>query len=235
MGVVIVADCKGMDKGALREELFNRLTNNDFHGAKKILRHNPDFIDNSYNDDYAALLNDTFQLKFINTSPASYAYYHLKDLVHCGFDLDIRDYSGVPLLCKVIDYGHADKYLDLLRGGAWVNIQDNHGRSPIVYAAEMGDNEKIKNLLLYGAAVNTNMYKYMSCNHPKRLLLMQLDVNQTCHLCKSHAYDLTNIPCINRHLGNFICMHCYSLLCYHASPQCPKCPICLRTLGKFGF
>jgi len=178
------------------------------------------------------LLQNDFIGKFLATSPLSDEYKDYKDLVHDGYNLDIRDPSGIPLLCHVIKYNDGDKYLDLLKGGAWVNIQDKDGKSPIVYAAELHDNEKIKKLLLYGAAVNKKSYSFLPMDHLKRSFLYKTFNEQACYQCNRHYFDLCNIPCVNRHFGYFICMNCYEVMCVYNRL---KCPICARTLGKFGF
>lgn len=151
------------------------------------------------------------------------------DLNYC--DLDIYDGNGSPLLCNAIKDIHCgDLYINLLKRGAWVNIKDLYGNTPLFYAARAGDDNKIEKLLSYGAAANRMMYEQLSTS--KELLMRKLFLEQTCYVCNTHDFDLDNISCINRHLGNFICVCCYTVMCYDNKT---KCPICSRTLGKFGF
>ena len=147
-------------------------------------------------------------------------------------DLDIYDEKGMPLLCHAVQYDNDGLYLQLLQRGAFVNIQDLQGRNPLFYAAKAGDRSKIETLLLYGAAANRNIYESLNAWHPMGLYMLNKFCEQKCYVCNTHDFDLSNIPCINRHLGNFICVCCYTTMCYDNKT---KCPICLRTLGKFGF
>lgn len=177
----------------------------------------------------SCISNNEFIKEFLLTSSSSKKYTYIKEQIH-RFNLDVCTQSGIPLLCYVIKYKHGNKYLDLLKGGAWANIQDNNGKSAIVYAAELHDDKKIEKLLLYGAAVNKKSYSFFSMNHGKRSFLYATFSTQFCYICECHDHDLCNIPCINRHFGHFICVECYNMK--HSFNQL-SCPICSRALGSF--
>jgi ankyrin repeat protein len=177
-------------------------------------------------------LNSAFVKKFTEMPSDSLSYEGcIKPLLHHGFNFDVCDRLGIPLLCTVIASKSGDKYLDLLKAGVWVNIQDEQGNTPICYAAELGDREKIDTLLLYGAAVNKNIGTKIGATHPMRPLMVQLFRLQQCCTCAKHEDYLSNIPCVNRHLQpevSFICKGCYDQM------EEKKCPLCARFLGKFG-
>ncbi|HLX52909.1 MAG TPA: hypothetical protein VKR58_03155, partial [Aquella sp.] len=79
-------------------------------------------------------------------------------------------------------------------------------------------------LLLYGAIIKSDIKRsplYLTHATTYNLPL------QACYACHTDRHELSNIPCINRHLGLFICDCCYVVKQY-------KCPICSRPLGEFG-
>ena len=220
--------CRSDDRKVLLQSLIRK----KFDEVHKIFEKNPYVLYTYRDDSMFNTLNSAFIKKFIDSLSLSGSYEHdIKPLLHHGFNFEVRDKSGIPLLCTVIVSKSGDKYLDLLKAGVWVNIQDGQGNTPLCYAAELGDREKIDTLLLYGAAVNKSINTKIGVNHPMRPLMVQLFRSQRCCACASHEDYLSNIPCIMRHLQpevKFICKHCYDQM------DEKKCPVCARLLGKFG-
>jgi len=113
-----------------------------FDEVHKIFEKNPYVLYTYRDDSMFNTLNSAFIKKFIDSLSLSGSYEHdIKPLLHHGFNFEVRDKSGIPLLCTVIVSKSGDKYLDLLKAGVWVNIQDGQGNTPLCYAAELGDRE----------------------------------------------------------------------------------------------
>ena len=221
-----------MSRYADRKVLLKSLTDENFVEVHKIFEKNH-YVLHTYKGDYMFdQLNRVFIKKFIKYPLSSHSYERcIKPLMHKGFNFDVRDRLGIPLLCSVIVSDSGDKYLDLLKAGVWVNIQDEQGNAPICYAAELCDREKIDMLLSYGAAVNNNISIKIDVKHPMRSLMVELFRLQKCCACGTHNHYLSNIPCVKRHLQaivKFICKQCYDQM------DEKKCPLCSRLLGKFG-
>lgn len=212
--------------------LLKALNNENFTTVSKIFENNPYVLYTYKNDHMFDQLNKAFISKFIQYLPYPIPYEQcIKPFLHQGFNFDVRNGSGMPLLCEAIVSGSGDEYLDLLKAGVWVNVQDQQGNTPISYAAALGDTKKIDMLLLYGAAVNKNIGTKIPAQHPMRPLMVQLFRLQQCCACATHEDYLSNIPCVNRHLRpevSFICKGCYNQM------DEKKCPLCARLLGKFG-
>jgi len=213
-----------------REQFLAALRSNNFFMAKQLLQINP-YLLHTYWDEYSSdLANDLFIDKLSSVPSIAPDYRHLREMLQYGFDVDVCDKFGMPLLCTVIKNNDGDKYRDLLKAGASVNRQDSYGNTPMFYAVERCDESKVLKLLEYGAAVNKNLYFQFTAMHPMRPLIIKVLMEQICFRCKTHTYDLSNIPCVNRHVGFFICTHCYDTAHFGAK----KCPICSRSLGAFG-
>jgi ankyrin repeat protein len=120
----------------------------------------------------------------------------------------------------------SNKYLDLLKAGARVNVQDKYGNTPLFYAVVLENKDMISKLLLYGAVVNYNFGESFSL--PKSMWQLMNDAygKQKCVICDTHDHDLSDISCVNRHLTHFICTQCYKK-CFG------KCPLCRRSMGAF--
>lgn len=224
---------KGMnliaDKQTARTALIRSFDCGNIADVVDIMKDNPSVLSGYESDRTLARVHRGFADAFIAVSTKElFKYVYIKKLVHCGFDLDVCDAAGIPLLCRVITQNDGDKYLNLLRGGARVNIYDTYGHSPLCYAVEQRNKDVIEKLLLYGAAVNENIVSKIPMNHPMRMKMIRLFDMQRCFVCKTHKHNLSNIPCVNRHLGNFICIDCYT----HMRDK--KCSICSRSLGVFG-
>lgn len=218
------------DKQIARTALIRAFDYGNIDDVVDIIKNNPSVLFGHEDDKALSCVHRSFADAFIAVSTKElFKYASLKKLVHSGFDLDVYDIAGRLLLCRVIAQNDGDKYLDLLKGGARVNIYDSYGNSPLCYAVEQSNKDVIKKLLLYGAAVNKNIYFKIPMKHPMRPKMIKLFNMQACFVCKTHRYYLSNIPCVNRHLGNFICINCYDGM------RDKKCSICSRSLGGFGF
>jgi hypothetical protein len=82
-------------------------------------------------------------------------------------------------------------------------------------------------LLSCGAVVNQNFGAPFILEDVMWKLMVDAYEKQKCCRCGTHEYDLSSIPCVNRHVRHFICSNCYKKY-----PQ--KCPICRRSMGTFG-
>lgn len=220
-----------------RKSLMNALDNCDYYTAKMICNNNPSVLP-TQKDDVA--LDMMFARRCIAISPLLVNYKtDFKELMDCGFNLDICYESGKPLLCSVIERNDGNKYLDLLEAGARVNMQDSYGNNALSYAAYLCKDDIVSKLLLYGAVVKRGFCKNLANRHPLKRLMVVKYSEQKCSVCDTHDQDdnaLSNIPCINRHFGikfgqeiaNFMCKRCYDQMSYKK-----QCPICSRSLGEF--
>lgn len=212
-----------------RRSLLNALVEHRFADALKVLQASRYVLNGDVDEYLMDALNRQFAQNFIDINYTSDAYKkYIRPLVHCGFDLEVKDHSGVTLLCRALPL-KGDKYLDLLKGGALVNATDNEGNPPLLYAVKYGCLERIPTLLLYGAVVNDRMGRSIPDHHKVKPLLTALFEQQHCCDCKTHNNDLSLIPCVNRHLGNFICEPCYKI----RHQQEKGCPFCRRSLGEY--
>jgi hypothetical protein len=212
-----------------RRSLLKALVEHRFADALKIF-HGSQYVLNGDIDEFLInALNKQFAQNFIEINYTSNAYRkYIRPLMHCGFDLDVKDQRGRPLLSKVMQLKE-DKYLDLLKGGASVNAKDKDGNTPLLYAVGYGYLERIPKLLLYGAVVNDRIGMQVPDHHKAKPLLAVLFEQQHCWDCKTHNNDLSPIPCVNRHLGNFMCEPCYQIR--HQEEK--GCPFCRRSFGEY--
>ncbi|HSC24800.1 MAG TPA: ankyrin repeat domain-containing protein [Candidatus Babeliales bacterium] len=227
-------------------QLITSLQDNSFDAVVNLLHDNPKLLHdnkNPYIDQLFARKFVTLPPQFLNSKLGdgltpdqlalirknNNAYDYMKKLVHVGFDLDVRGEDGMPLLCQAILYTYDDRYLELLKGGARVNVYDNFGNTPLAFAVFLDHPEKVSKLLAYGAVVNINTYQ-IHLNSGFQILntLLLIFWQQKCILCNTHNYDLYNIPCVNRHLEHFLCINCYKDMEY----EYKKCPLCRRNLDK---
>lgn len=200
---------------------------NQFVKARDLLKINP-YLLHTYNGEYSRdLASAIFIDKFISTA-LNHKYHYIRDMLYYAFDVDSCNELGVPLLSLVIQQPESGKkYLDLLKIGAQVNTKDCYGNTPLFYATQRGDEAIVMKLLLYGAVVNRDLWQKISPQYPKIWVLISNGFEgQACISCETHACDLSNIPCVNRHLGHFICADCYSVA--------KSCPLCRRMMGVFG-
>jgi len=212
-----------------RQRLLVFLKSNEFDQAKNVIGKNP-YILHTYKDDSMFdLLSAVFAQKIIDSSASAQTYTCIRELMHSGFSLDVRDTAGIPLLCRVVRYDN-DKYVDVLKGGASVNMHDKDGNTALYYAAALCDHDKIEKLLSYGAVFNHNIGNKIPVTHCMRPFVVTLFLKQYCIDCKTHDRSLANIPCVNRHLEHFMCGQCYNQRCTDSK----KCPLCRRSLGEFG-
>jgi ankyrin repeat protein len=212
-----------------RKLFLESLRSDNFGLAHHYLEINPYLLhtyEGEYDNDEG---NALFAEKVISSCASDDQYQYLQKMMYSGFfDLDYCDELGNPLLSVVIQSAYGGtKYLDLLKAGARVNIQDNYGNTPLFYAVMLENKDMIAKLLLYGAVVNQGFGE--SFNLPDEMWTLMNDAygKQTCAVCKTHDRDLSNIPCVNRHLGHFICNRCYK-------KRFGKCPMCQRSMGMFG-
>ncbi|HLW73165.1 MAG TPA: ankyrin repeat domain-containing protein [Candidatus Babeliales bacterium] len=216
------------DKKCVLSWCENALKSNNFSFVRNILRFRPDLLLDENNAQYERI-SAIFAEKFIAISSSSSAYSTMKELVHGGFDLDICDVIGRPLLSVAIAC-EGEKYMDLLKAGVRVNVVDGYGNTPLDYAVDLNDFNKASKLITYGAVVNLDTRQH----HPRSLWVKQKFSEQKCVECKTHYFDLSNIPCVNRHLqdggGHYICTRCYGQRIAHHK----GCPLCRRALGKYG-
>jgi len=159
----------------------------------------------------------------INIDTDSYVYVIFKQMLDSGnFDPNIVDSNGDPLLHRLIkrtkDY---TKIKDFLASRVSVNAVDKEGKTALSHAVELNDQKMIDMLLRYGAVVHVNMLREQS------LLLGKIFCLQQCFSCNIHPENMSNIPCINQHIGMFICKDCYN-------KSNAKCPLCRRSLDEYG-
>ncbi len=212
-----------------RRSLLNALVEHRFADALKIFQGSRYLLNQDVDAFLIDALNQQFAQSFIEISYTSNAYRkYIRPLMHCGFDLEVKNQSGSPLLCTIMQVKQ-DKYLDLLKGGALVNAPDKDGKTPLLYAVKCDYLQRIPTLLLYGAVVNDNMGRHIPDNHKAKLLLRHIFEQQSCWDCKTHDNDLFPIPCVNRHLDRFICKPCYKVR--HQEEK--GCPFCRRSLEEY--
>jgi hypothetical protein len=230
LSVVSVSTSIGMeldllDKGTARAELKRALEFNNIDNVANIMKEHPSVLYGDEDDLMLPYIHHNFANAFIAVSTKDiFKYNYFKKLVHCGFDLDICDRNYASLLIRAIAQNDGDKYLDLLKAGVCVNVEDKYGRSPLYYAVQKGNAKAIEKLLLYGAVVKNDIKRsplYLTYASTYKLPL------QACCACHTDRHELSNIPCINRHLGLLICDCCCAVKQY-------KCPICFHSLGEFG-
>jgi ankyrin repeat protein len=232
LGVVSVNTSIGMslEKSMSRTVLLRTLEHNDIDNAAAIMKNRPSVLEGHEDDPMLIDINCRFANAFYEVSTKHiFKYNYFKQLVHCGFDLNMCDQAGVPLLSRVIVQNDGEKYLDLLKAGVRVNVWDKYGNSPLTYAVQEGNQKTVENLLSYGAIITQNdvniFPSYVIYSWMEDLLK-----KQKCFVCKTREHNVSTIPCVNRHLGNFICCNCYL-----DENKCSiKCPICSRSLGQFG-
>jgi ankyrin repeat protein len=213
-------------RSSYRIEFLNALQNNQFFIAKQLIQSNP-YLLYTYKNEYPFdEVNNLLANKFFAISVSESDYRHIKDLLYECFDFNFYDDQGRTLLCQLIDSIDTIKYKDLLKTGIPVNTIDNYGKSPLSYAILRGDEDKIKTLLQYDAVVRDDMLIEESAYFLSHLL-NEVFCMQKCLVCKKHEYNMSNIPCINRHVGNFICKYCYELM----NSECPECGNILNEYG----
>lgn len=216
------------DRQWLLDWCERELESNNFFAVRNILRFKSDLLLDEKNEQ-CKRMSAIFAEKFIAIPSSSLAYLTMKELVHGGFDLDICDVTGRPLLSFAIAC-EGEKYMDLLKAGVRVNVVDRQGNTPLDYAVDLDDLHKVSKLITYGAVVNLDTRRH----HPRSSWVKQKFDEQKCVVCKAHYFDLSNIPCVNRHLqeegGHYICTRCYGQIIVTQK----GCPLCRRALGKYG-
>lgn len=210
-------------RSSSQQILLNALCQKNFNVVTEILQKNP-YITYAYeNEDFARLLMIYCIDCFLYYHSSSFEYKVIKCLFYDGcFDLNVWDESREFFLSYMIKNDNQGKYEDLLKTGISVNLCDKNGKTALWYAILLKDKEKIRNLLLHGAVV----YKYMLKEGDIESLGKEF-VNQKCCLCSTHPDDMSNIPCVNRHIGNYICHNCYA-------DKGAQCPLCKRSLDLYG-
>lgn len=212
-----------------RKELDTALLNNNFPMVKILLSINPYLLHTYQGEYYDDDTSSLFVQKVLSTSVLMREYSCIKKLLDQGFDLNMCDAWGKSLLCRlVMDANDEIKYRDVLKAGVSVNTLDNSGRSPLSYAVLLGDTNKVMTLLRYGAVVLVDMFKTADTVDLFLVLNRAYSV-QLCCVCETNPENITNIPCVNRHIGSFICKDCYD----RVYPQCPLCKR-LGSLDKYG-
>lgn len=79
----------------------------------------------------------------------------VKLFIASGFPPDVRDKAGVPLLCLAARFRHRNVVQLLLEHGADINAQsDDRGYSPLMDAAQQGDEGLLEYLLEKGSDTN---------------------------------------------------------------------------------
>jgi hypothetical protein len=210
-----------------RKCFVSALCNNQFANAYLLLQMNP-YLLHAYEGEYAKdAINVLFTAKVISSCAQSDQYHYMQKMIHSGFfDIDGCDELGTPLLSAVIQqFGSGNKYLDLLKAGARVDVQDCYGCTPLFYAVMSGNKNMVLQLLSYGAVVNEGFGAPFVLEYEMRQWMGDVYNKQKCCRCGTHDYDLLSIPCVNRHISHLICTDCYEKY-----PQ--KCPICRRSMGS---
>jgi ankyrin repeat protein len=218
-----------------RKQLFIALKKDNFPYVEKMLNKKPDLLIDD-NNKQCRKISIIFAKKFIAISPFSENYSCIQRLVHGGFDLDIRNKYGISFLSMAIVCWDGRRYIDLLKAGVSVNVCDYQGCTPFDYAVSSGYIRRAQKLLDYGAAVNLNSCVKCMIGESGAVYtwIMQEFHKQKCVDCNTHDYDLSNIPCVNRHLqdgrGWLICTNCYG----KRIAEKKGCPLCRHALGTYG-
>lgn len=212
-----------------RNDFLQALCCNNFSLAYQCLTINP-YLLHTHEGEYDKYeVNAIFADKIFSCiSDDQYPY--VQKMMDSGFfDVNYCNELGMPLLSVVIQNGYnSNKYLDLLKAGACANAKDKYGNTPLLYAVMLEDKDMISKLLLYGAVVNKDFGESFSLPDAMLKLMNNAYDKQKCVTCETHDYDLSYIPCVNRHLGHFICTQCYD------KNSQKRCPLCRRSMGAFG-
>jgi len=209
-----------------RQQLLQFLQNNNFFVAKGLVQANPYILYTYQGEHEFDEVSVLFADKFLDISADSPNYRRVKELLLEGFNLDACDDEGKSLLCHLImDKNDTKKYKDLLKAGVKVNTVDSSGKTPLSYAVALGDEDKVRALLEYGAVVRDNMIQEQEEQSSMQQLLREVFNMQGCSLCGRHSEDMSVMPCINRHVY-FICPDCYG--------ERDNCYLCKRPLDDYG-
>ncbi len=190
-----------------RMSFVKSLRENDFANACDFLKKNP-YLLHTYDGEYESDdVNALFINKFISTPFFYTQYCYLREMIHSGFfDVDSCDTSGDPLLIAAVQEPKGgDKYLDLLHAGAYVNITDKGGYTPLLLAVMQEKEDMVLQLLSYGAVVNKDFGWQVVLPDSMRELMVDAYNEQCCFICQTHDYDLVSIPGRGK---RFICTHC---------------------------
>ncbi len=140
-------------------------------------------------------------------------------------DINRKNRSGRTLLFEI---AKSSRYWStfLLKRGALVNIKDQKNQSPLMNAVRYcyHDEHSVNVLLQYGAIVTAKMIQSVK-NEEIQAMLKSAYEEQICCVCYEHPQDLGELPCINKHQGNFVCGQC----CSHLK----ECPFRCGDLSSF--
>ena len=219
-----------INRTCYRQKFLQALRDNNLSYAKAMLYINPYLLhiyEGEYESDEA---KDLLLHTFLSVSSTAVDYKYMQELLYeCCFDFNMSNDLGQSLLCLLImDQADHQKYRDLLKVGVNVNTLDNSGKSPLWYAGLSQDKDKVDALLWYGAVVSEDILLEQFAL-PLWKVLYKTFYKQICHVCKLHPTNLSHIPCVNRHMRQFICKNCYD-----NRTISKKCPICYHALGDFG-
>jgi ankyrin repeat protein len=215
------------DRSNDRKSFVDALRNDEFALAHQLLQQNSYLLHIYEGEHQKDEVNALFVDKVISADVSDCEYSYLQNMIHSGlFDVDACDELGAPVLSAVIQQSDgSNKYLDLLKAGAQVNAQDKYGNTPLFYAVMLENKDMISKLLLYGAVVNYSFGELFNLPDAMWNLMNDAYGKQKCCKCETHDHDLSSIPCVNRHVGHFICSNCYE-------KYSQKCPLCRRFMGS---
>ena len=92
-------------------------------------------------------------------------YENIKELIEAGADVNFK-FNGSTPLKKVVTNSMTRCIADMLHAGADVNLADNSGKTPLMYAAEKGDHGCVNLLTRVGLDVNVyvnNVWRTSIC------------------------------------------------------------------------
>lgn len=208
-----------------QQKLLHAFYNKKFDVVEKILQKKPYIVYTHKDEGFAYKLMMYCIDYFLYSDPLSREYKIIRQFFYDGlFDFNVWDQGRELFLSYMIKKDTQGKYKDLLKSGVSVNLCDKDGMTPLWYAILLNDKEKIHNLLLYGAVVHRYM---LFRNHQNIDSLEKEFFRQKCCVCRTHPDDMSNIPCVNRHIGNYICHNCYTI-------EGAQCPLCKRSLDFYG-
>jgi tetratricopeptide (TPR) repeat protein len=81
----------------------------------------------------------------------------LRSLLNYKEDPSLTEYKLTKVFCQIVRMGHS-KLVPLFKEAIDFNTRDEHGKTPLYFAIEMGDEEMVKVLLENGAAISTPVH-----------------------------------------------------------------------------
>jgi hypothetical protein len=109
-------------------------------------------------------------------------------------------------------------------------FSNNYHCIPLALKVKCGDITAVTNLLKSGMVVTQHMIDDEKHDESEvKKLLQEAHKAQRCCICFEHPEDMRDVPCVQRHTGDFMCRKCYK----HLDIQQSGCPICERALSSY--